>query len=169
MPLETAVGAADADSYGDLAAFQTYATDLGWDLTSYTDTVQEQELRRATQYLDRKYNWKGLAVTRTQALGWPRAVEDADRNGYSIPSDSIPQPIIDAQFELAFAFLGGVDPLATLTTGTVKRKKVMAPGGAGVETEYVGGGRAVPSFPQLGNLLSDYIKGGAGGRRLVRA
>ena len=161
MALDTTVGGASADSYGTLAAFQTYAGNVGWVLTSYTDAVQENNLRRATQYLDREMRWVGLKQTSTQALDWPRSVDGYDSDGYAISVDTIPAPIISAQFEVAFAMLGGADPYATQTTGTVARKKVKA-GPVETETEY-NGGSSLPRFPTLSGLLSDYVLGGAGG------
>lgn len=71
--VEDGTGLANADSYISLADADAYHAALGnaeWAATS-TDG-REVALRRATQYLDTRYQFAGEPLTTTQALAWPR-------------------------------------------------------------------------------------------------
>jgi len=132
MALDVTVGGASADSYASNAEYTTYAGNLGW--TLYGDGRDDDNLRRARQYLDRAYQWHGWKGTDAQALDWPRhSVGFVD--GYDVSSTTIPQAIKDAQCELAFLLKGGLDPFATVSTGAIRRKKTKA-GPVESETEY---------------------------------
>lgn len=164
MALDTTLAGAEADSYGTLAAFQSYAATVGWTLTA-SDATQEVYLRRAAMYLDRTYRWKGERKTREQALDWPRFVYDTDSDGFSISSDSIPTDIIHAQFELAWAAHEGTDLLAAITLAAVKSTRAKV-GPLDEETEYFGA-ITRPVFPAVDGLLRDYVLG-SGRVALVR-
>ena len=76
LTVETGSGSATADSYISLVDAATRHTNLGntaWAALA-SDTVREQYLRRATEYLEGAYRprWKGYRKTATQALSWPR-------------------------------------------------------------------------------------------------
>lgn len=165
MALDTTIGGASADSYGDLVDFQAYAASMGWTLTA-SETQQEAYLRRAAVKLDRDWRFKGFRRFETQARAWPRVVDGTDEDGYAIPQDSIPQAIKDAQFELAWIAHGGVDILAAVTTGSVKLERAKV-GPIEEEIEY-NGSRVRPVYPAVTGLLRGYIAGGPGTARLVR-
>jgi len=158
MALDTTIGGAAADSYGTLAAYTTYAAANGWTLAD-TDGANEVNLRRAAQYLDRKHRFIGIKQYQTQALAWPRLVRDLV-DDWPIDPDTIPGDIISAQFELAYILQGGVDPFATVTQSTI-RKKV-----GSIEVETVPSG--TPRLVAVEGLLSRYVKAGAGQVALVR-
>lgn len=155
MALDTTIGGAAADSYGEHADFATYAANMGWSLAGDT-TSQEANLRRATMFLDREYVWLGYKAAQTQALAWPRVVSELDPDGYTIPSDAIPQPIINAQFELAYLENQGNDLLAFLSGAEVKREKVKA-GPVESETEYATGSAAEARIRSVEGLLRGYV------------
>lgn len=76
LTVETGSGSATADSYISLTDAATRHTNLGntaWAALA-SDTVREQCLRRATEYMEGAYRlrWKGYRKTATQALSWPR-------------------------------------------------------------------------------------------------
>jgi len=87
--VEDGTGKVDADSYVSVADCATYATAHGLTFAGET-AAQEERLRRATQYLDSEYTYKGDPLTDTQALAWPRTV-----------GDSVPRDIVSACCELA--------------------------------------------------------------------
>lgn len=89
LTTEDGSGLADAESYVSVADCTTYAAAHGLAFTG-TESEQEAKLRRATQYLDTEYTFKGERLTQTQALAWPRTV---------VPG--IPREIVGACCELA--------------------------------------------------------------------
>jgi len=161
MALDTTIGGTAADSYGELAALDTYATSMGWTLTGI-DAVKEANMRRATAFLDRQYEWVGYRVDTDQALAWPRSDGGYDSDGWAIPFEAIPQKIINAQFELAYLENTGVDLLAYSAGAAIKREKVKA-GPVEAETEYVVGDEAESRIIAIEGLLRDYITTGQQG------
>lgn len=157
MALDTTVGGADADSYGTLVGFQAYAAAVGWVLTK-TDAEQEQDLRRSVPYIDREYTHKGTKAASTQSLLYPVINAGNDCDGFTIPSDDIPQPIIDAQFELAWIQHEGQTLFATQLAGAISEEMFKAEG-VETETKYFNG-RESPKYPSVDNLLRCYIVGG---------
>lgn len=88
--VESGTGLSDADSYASIADATAYAAAHG--LTFPTvEADQEIRLRRATQYLDAQYSYKGVESTYTQALAWPRTVAPG----------VVPREIVNACIELA--------------------------------------------------------------------
>jgi len=104
MALVTTAGSATADSYVSLVEATAYASAMGLAWTG-SDTVKEAALRRATQYVDRYYRFRGEKAEATQALQWPRT--SASLDGYDLDSDVIPRPVKDAVCELASRGLSG--------------------------------------------------------------
>ena len=104
-------------------------------------------------------HFKGSKTTSTQALQWPRYVSGYVE-GFAVPSDSIPQPIINAQFEAAWEILGGVDVFASIDGGAVKRKKEKVDV-IEEETEY-STPQAAPFYPAVRGLIEPYIDGTRG-------
>jgi len=169
MALDTTVGGASSDSYATLGEYQAYAAAMGWTLTA-SESEQETHMRRARVYLDRAYLWHGYRASETQALQWPRDMVPAV-DGFSVASDSIPQPIMDAQCEMAWLIHEGADPFATVSGGEVKRKREKVDV-IEEETEY-GDARERPLYPSVDALVRGYNKGKqgavAGSVTLVRA
>ena len=168
MALDTTIGGASSDSYGTLADYEAYVVaniDPNFNGHGH-DSVHEMHLRRATQYLDRAYNWIGQPTTSTQALAWPRYTSELV-NGFAVPADSIPPAIISAQFEIAYALeTAGVNPFATLTEGATKRTRAKA-GPVESETEYQSG-RTLPRFVAVEGLVKRYTLGGPIGGGQIR-
>lgn len=88
--IEDGSGKADAEAYVSVADCTTYAIGHGLTFTG-TEPEKEARLRRATQYLDAQYAFKGEPQTDTQALAWPRTVAPG----------VVPREIVAACCELA--------------------------------------------------------------------
>lgn len=121
-----------ADFYGTVAGATTYHADRGnasWSAAGVTDAQRTAALVRASSALDGMYGPQfpgAKAGGRTQALAWPRrGARDVCANE-DIPSNEIPQGVLNAAYELALAELqrpGSSSP--TVTPGrVVKRQKV---------------------------------------------
>lgn len=80
----------NADSYVSVEDCAAYAAGHGLTFAG-TESEQEARLRRATQYLDAQYAFKGEPQTDTQALAWPRT---------AVPG-VVPREIVAACCELA--------------------------------------------------------------------
>lgn len=169
MALDATIGGASSDSYGTLADFETYATNMGWTLTG-DDVKKEADLRRATLYLDRNYIWRGWKVTSEAARLWPRSMSELV-DDFSVDSEIIPQAIIDAQFELAFISNSGTDLFATVDIGAVTESKVKVD--VIEESFKYSDPRRHPLFTSIEGLIEQYhkgsrISGGFGSIDLVR-
>lgn len=89
----------DAESYIDVAGANAYATAMGhaaWLDGDVTDGQKETALRRATQYVDSRYQYKNSKLLSEQPLEWPRA-------GFPWPI----KRVLDATCELAVRALAG--------------------------------------------------------------
>lgn len=103
MAIVTTPGAANADSYADIAFVDAYAVGhplaSGW--LNASDAVKEGKLIRTTRLLDAAPEaWTGSAVTATQALGWPRNGM-FNRNGFAIGTTIVPTELKNAHAEFA--------------------------------------------------------------------
>ncbi len=169
MALDTTIGGTSSDSYGTLAEYEAYIVaniDANFNGHGH-DSTHEIHLRRAAQYLDRKYSFIGMKQYQFQARSWPRLV-NVLVDDWPIDPDTIPQDIIHAQFELAYLFEEqNLDPFATDTTGAVKSTTLKA-GSVSKQVEYLGP-RATPRIVAVEGLLRDYIGGGGVGQvRMAR-
>ncbi len=112
MPtLDATTGGASANSYASIAEAQVYMDTLvpstlieTWDSAGEED--QGKALQMATRLLDTWFEWYGFVSSTDQALLWPRSGV-IDRNGYEVPTDEVPQGIVDATSELARQLLAG--------------------------------------------------------------
>lgn len=162
MALDTTIGGADADSYGTLAAYATYAAAKGWTLAA-TDAANEINLRKAADYLDRKYSFIGIQQYQYQALAWPRLTRDCV-NGWPVNADTIPKNIANAQFEMAYVLQGGLDPFATIEASVTSDMTKIGPITLDEESLPTG----TPRVVALEGLLRGYIIGGVGQTKMVR-
>jgi hypothetical protein len=130
MALITTPGAANADSYADLAAATARHTANGNSGWSGTDTDKEAALRRATAWVDATFRsrWPGSRVNgRSQALDWPRS-NAYDAAGEMIASTSIPVEVVQATCDAALRELvspGSLSP--DVTAATAVRQETVGP------------------------------------------
>lgn len=160
MTVEDGTGLVAANSYISIADCDTYHTDRGNSAWTGTDAVKEAALIKATQYIDGRYRkrWKGIILSSTQALCWPR--EDIyDERDEEI--EGIPQLLKYAVCEAALkALTDDLNPDLE-RGGRIKREKV-----GPIDTEYMSTAPARTSMPVISDLLSGYLKGK--GFRVVR-
>jgi hypothetical protein len=150
--LTATIGGASSDSYVTEVEYLDYANKMGWTVT----TGQETNLRAARQYLDRAYIWRGDRVTSTQALAWPRIITGYV-DGFSVSSATIPQPIKDAQMEMAYLLQSGATPFATLENGAVTRKKEKVDV-IEEDTTYSESSRERAAYPLIDGIVADYVE-----------
>jgi hypothetical protein len=174
LVVEDGTGKANAESYISVSDATTYHSDrgnAGWAALA-SDTVREQLLRKATEYMLQVYRlaWAGSRISADQALDWPRA--DVPRKdvtyGYgSYPSyyahDSVPTEIKRACAELALKANSG--PLAPDLTQMIVRQKV-----GPLETEYSEYSPQTKRYRSIDLLLAPFMAQGSGvSVRLVRS
>jgi len=156
--------ATPADSYislVDAAAYHIARGNAAWAALA-SDTVREQLLRKATDYLTSTYGprWKGERVDGEQLLDWPRSCVYA--HGYVVPDDIVPVLVGNACAELALK--AATAPLAP-DVGRLKSRVKVGP----IETEYVNGASALTRYTAVDRMLRPYLSGGGGSVSLERA
>ena len=119
-----------------------------WDAAS-TES-KDRALVTAARMLERQ-QWVGEQATNVgQTMQWPRTGV-SDREGVELPSDTVPQFILDAQCELAVALLDDVSVQSNADTSTNIRR--MKAGTA--EIEYFVG-KSGTRFPTVVHELIGY-------------
>lgn len=99
---------ANANSYvsveaaDDILAVEAYGADAAWQALDPAE--KEHRLVAATIWLDDRARWKGALVSKTQALGWPRA-HVKDKNGNDVSQVVVPVEVSRAVALLANEFL----------------------------------------------------------------
>jgi hypothetical protein len=160
MPLtvEDGTGLADADSYVSVAQADAYHSAMGNAEWTGEPVDLEAALRRATQYVDARYTFRGTPLRYGQALAFPRTCDGA---AYSWPIKNL----VAATCELALRALAG--PLVADEDPVAVTKEVVGP----IEVDYAApraGGQV--RFSIVDSLLRDLTLGGSGlSRRVERA
>ncbi|RBO91034.1 DnaT-like ssDNA-binding protein [Pseudochrobactrum asaccharolyticum] len=103
MPITSTIS-----SYASTEQFKAHCEALGHSLVEFTDSDIHYALRNASEYLDATYGSRFIGETATfgQSLAWPR--KRAKFQGRFFPDNEIPEKIITASCEAAFASLAGV-------------------------------------------------------------
>lgn len=173
MALNTTPGSATADSYATLADALAYHAAIGnaaWSASTVTDTQREAALRRATAWLDGRYDWPGYRVNgRLQALDWPRH-EAYDTEDEIIDYTTIPDEVVNATCEAALRELASPGSLSPdVTPGTMKVLTEVK----GIRWTQLRGGASesdmAPTLLTVDRILSHIIGGGGRQTRLARA
>jgi len=122
----------------------------------YTSENKEIYLRRAGVYLNTRYEFQGYKVERNQAMQFPRTGVVCD--GFSIPSDEIPDNLKNAQMELALK--AASEPLFADVAGNanVRREKVDV-----LETEFFSPPTAQKKYYSV-NRMIECLTNGLGNR-----
>ncbi len=145
---------ANANGYLSVAEFKTYHNDRG---NAYTldDSAITTAIVRATDFLDRRYRYRGRPLNgRDQLTEWPR-VSCWDRYRNSV--NGIPREVKEATAEYALRALTlalSPDPDYSAVGGTVvsKREKV---GPIEEATTFTQGGTfTMPRYPMADRLLT---------------
>lgn len=173
--VEDGTGKSDAESYISVADADTYHTARG--NTAWTslsgDTVKEQALRKAADYMVQAYRqrWKGVRKSSTQALDWPRSgvlveqvldtanyvLPELDQiNGYILPNNVVPDEVARANAELALRTLSTTLNPDLTRSDDVKREKVDV-----IEVEYKDTARPYPTFSAVDGMLTPFLRNGS--------
>lgn len=120
------------------------------------DTLREQWLRKATDYMTQAYRsrWQGARYTETQALDWPR--QGVVRDSWAVGYDEVPTEVKYACAELALK-AATADLSPDLTQG-VTREKV-----GQIEVEYDKSSPQRVRYAAIDALLAPYLKSGGSG------
>ena len=170
LNVETGQAGSDSESFCSVADATTYHANRGntaWAALA-SDTIREQLLRKATDYMEQVYRerYDGYRKTNTQALSWPRydvPIKDAPLASY-YANDIVPTGVINACAELALKAASG--DLAPDIGRQAKRVKVDV-----IETEYFEGAPVTTQYRAIDNMLEPYFGSGSSGMNisLVRA
>lgn len=170
LTTENGSGLADAESYCSVAfatAHHAARGNAAWAALA-SDTVREQLLRKATDYMMGAYRlrWSGRRTSTTQALDWPRYdVPMTDGPGLNVttsyyPSNEVPAAVARACADLALK--AATADLAHDLSQAVKSKSVGA-----VKIEYQDYSQATKTYRSVDNALSPFLSG-QGTIRLMR-
>jgi len=142
----------NADSYVTVAEYAAYAAARGWTIRDTTGE-DEQDLRRAYDVLNRKFEFRGRPANEDVQTGeFPRYIFK-DQFNYLTPPDEVPQRVKDAQIEIAYIIRGGIDPMAVVETSKTSEKIKVGPIETDVETIPTG----PPRLTVVEGLLSRYM------------
>jgi len=159
LTVEDGTGLAAADSYVSIAVALTYHAALGntaW--AAATEAAQEIALRRATQYLNNRYTYRGTRLNSTQALEWPRVGYEQYGVTESWPVANLKAACCEAALRALSDTLQtdvAADQVTEETVGPITVKYAQKTG----QTRY----------PVVDALLARYSAGGSGGMRIERA
>lgn len=105
--------------------------------------------------------WAGQRLTLAQALSWPRT--GVMYQGWTLPSDEVPQQVVKACAELGFRAAGGeLDPDLSAQV----KSETVGP----IAVVYADGARQQVKFQAIDAMLGDLLQGGGGSMvKLVRA
>lgn len=157
------VSVADADEY--------HARRNHTEWTLLTLGQKHAYLVDATEYMEEVYRerWKGIRVTDSQALSWPRAYverEDGDYESptssyrayatYYYPSNVVPTEVKNACSELAYKRISG--ELSPDIDRVTKREKL-----GPMEVEYQDYGKPYKQYRAIDNMLSVLLKSSGSG------
>lgn len=166
---ENGSGLADAESYisvADATAYHAARGNAAWAALA-SDTIREQALRKATDYLGQMYRdrWTGYRVSTTQALDWPRYEaprRDLPGNAYYAyyPSDAVPAEVAKACAELALRAAAG-------ELVEDEDQRIAAVSAGSVSVTFQPGSSPRKGYPAVDGLLRAVLKSG-GGIAMVR-
>ena len=150
--VETGAGLSNANSYASVSAADSYVADrgiTGW--ASLSQTIKEQSLVKATDYLEATYRaaWKGNRVSETQALSWPRYNVVVD--GFNFASNGVPLQVVNACIEMAIRASAGETLLADQGQ-RVRREKIDV-----IEVEYQDYSDPTQRYPLVNRMVMPYL------------
>jgi hypothetical protein len=170
--VEDGTGKADAESYigvADATAYHSNRGNAAWAALA-SDTVREQMLRKATDYMlgifrDR---WLGFRMTSTQALDWPRQtvpMTDTAIGGEYLAyyaNNIVPAQVSRACAELA---LRAIDGALNADLDPPVIEEAVGP----IITKYAHGARQGKAYPAIEAMLASLLQGSDGILKVSRA
>lgn len=114
------------DAYDTLANVDTYWVERGnaaW--AAATEAEREIAIRKASDFLDRRYRWRGQRATASQRLEWPRLYA-YDDDGFEFTAGLVPRQVREATAIVADLFRAAVVDLDGIVTNdaAVQMQKV---------------------------------------------
>ncbi len=137
-------------AYGTDSGLNSYASARGITLSG-TESVL---LTLAHDYIE-SLDYIGEKTDETQVDQWPR--KDAIVDGEEIDKDTVPQDVIDAEFQTAIAIDQGNSPFATITP-SIKSETVDT-----ISVEFQDGAGNRSFDPMINLKLRKYLRGGTVG------
>ena len=163
LTVETGVVVPSADSYVSVAECSAYFSARGNEAWGEVEN-KDAALRKATQYIDAEYSFKGARVSSLQALAWPRYGVVVD--GYELPAETMPRQLKEACCELALK--AASDDLIADVAAQYAEEVSVGPIRKKMSGLANGGQKR---FALVDALLGPLLRGGNGGAsiQLVRA
>lgn len=157
---------ADANAYIEVAYFESYCAETGFDLTGKTTQQKEYAIVKATRYLDSRFSYIGNKCTTNQTTQWPRVVYLYTE---LTPVQNIPIQVKQATAEYAKrALTADLMPDPTRDgTGKAVTEHSVSVGPIRETKKFLGSSYSWPSYPAADSLLlqSGFL---VTGRRTVR-
>lgn len=166
--VEDGSGVAGAESYCTVVYATAYHANRGnaaWAALA-SDTIREQSLRKATDYLTQIFNgrWKGYKTHTDQPLDWPRQNVYREDSGFKIyvDSETIPVELKNACCELALkSTTEDLNP-------DIERQTASESIGS-LSVSYVPGSRQTKQYKVIDMILRPLLKNDGAGIQLVRS
>jgi len=169
--VEDGTGKDDANALVDLAFVNSYFSDRGEAGWTGTDTVKQQSIVVATDYVETRWAslFKGQLEFIIQALSFPR-INLFDRDNRAVLG--MPDKLKKAVSEYALRALTTdlyTEPTTDVSGQTVQAERVKV-GPIETDKEFVSGGAVstIKDIPEADNLLQEYVRS-FGGDSVIRA
>lgn len=154
LVVEDGSGKANSDSYVTLESCDEYHANMGnsaWvvdDEDADNIAARETAIRKATAFIDRKYNgrFRGRRQGASQALMWPRW-DAVDEDGFVI--EDVPDAVKYATCEAALRAYQGTDLMPDMERGGAVIQETIGP----ISTTYAAGAPAGTTFPAIDAIL----------------
>lgn len=156
--VEDGTGLTTAETYVSVAVADDYHTAMGNTGWTGTDAAKEIALRRAAQYIDTRYTYRGTRVNLNQALEWPRSSYETDGRAESWPVPNLKAACCEAALRA----------LSDTLTADVSTDQVIEETVGPITVRYAAKSGQT-RYPVVDDLLRKYVLAGAGMLRLERA
>lgn len=146
--------------YGTEAGYRAYHTARGRDVAGQLNTTVLAKLLVASEWLDGKYRDRFMGTKvgqQAQEREWPR-VGVVDCDGYAVSSETVPQAIEYATYEVAYREITAPGTLSRDFTAS-KYSKVAISGSIDVTFRDQGAGDVQTQFPIVDQILGSLLGG----------
>lgn len=154
--VEDGTGLSNAESYASVSDADAYHLSMGNTAWTGAEELKEKALRRATQYLDAWYRFRGERLLLTQSLEFPRV------GATDLLPDWPMKNLVAACCELAVRALTGA-LLEDSSAESIRRERV-----GPIETEYFRNDGAQKRYAIVDKLLKDWTYGSGTSIRMER-
>lgn len=159
ITVEDGSGLSNAETYATVAALKAYCDGRGYSYGSSSDTVLEQKLRIAADYINAKWRFKGTRKVSSQAMEFPRT-GCMDTSGYEVTG--VPARVANACCELAYNAIS-----ESLFQNLDRGGKIASESVGPISVSYAADAPAEKLYAAAESFLKPYIM--AGGREFMAA